>query len=309
MRDEILSDLVADEDDLRARAFRRLRERIYGRHPLHRPAEGYVGTVRRLRRAHAVAFHDRWYSPARTVLAIAGDLDPKDAARLAKQHFGRWRAGAREQPAAPAIPQSSSWSARVQVPREQVHIALGHIGIRRADPDYHALLVLDHVLGTGPGFTDRISKKIRDELGLTYGVSANITASAGREPGIFAAYLSTEPKNAKLACESLVAELRRVIASPPSVEEVRTAKDYSMGSYPFALERNSHRAHALIQMERHQLGADHVEKFPRRIAAVTAADVARRARPSQTQRSRRRDSGSLPDGVPPLGVPPNWGPA
>ena len=30
-------------------------------------------------------------------------------------------------------------------------VLCGHLGIRRKDPDYLTLLVMDHVLGSGPG--------------------------------------------------------------------------------------------------------------------------------------------------------------
>ena len=51
--------------------------------------------------------------------------------------------------------------------REQVHLYVGHLGIRRSDPDYEALVVMDHVLGTGPGFTNRISRKLRNMSSLS----------------------------------------------------------------------------------------------------------------------------------------------
>ena len=66
---------------------------------------------------------------------------------------------------------------------QQLHFYMGHVGIRRDNPDYYKLLVMDYVLGTGPGFTDRLSARLRDRLGLAYTVSANITSSAGEQPG------------------------------------------------------------------------------------------------------------------------------
>ena len=52
------------------------------------------------------------------------------------------------------------------MPREQVHVFLGHVGIRRSDPDFYALMVMDHVLGSGPGFTSRIARRLRDDEGV-----------------------------------------------------------------------------------------------------------------------------------------------
>ena len=58
-----------------------------------------------------------------------------------------------------------------------------------------ALLVMDYILGTGAGFTDRLSSRLRDREGLAYTVTANITSSASEEPGLFTCYIGTEAKN------------------------------------------------------------------------------------------------------------------
>ena len=64
----------------------------------------------------------------------------------------------------------------------QLHVFIGHPGIRRNSPDYYKLLVMDYVLGTGSGFTDRLSSRLRDREGLAYTVTANITGGAWMNP-------------------------------------------------------------------------------------------------------------------------------
>jgi zinc protease len=52
-----------------------------------------IGTVATLTAATAAkveAFHQRWYRPENTVIAIAGDIDPAQAEQLIKDHFGSW---------------------------------------------------------------------------------------------------------------------------------------------------------------------------------------------------------------------------
>jgi hypothetical protein len=109
----------------------------------------------------------------------------------------------------------------IAMAREQVHIYMGHIGVRRTDPDYYALAVMDHVLGTGPGFTSRCSKKLRDELGLCYSVSAGITASASEEPGMFTAYIGTSPEHRQRAIDGFMAEIERILDILPTGEIAR----------------------------------------------------------------------------------------
>lgn len=58
-------------------------------------AHSPIGTEATLTGATAAAlraFHDRWYRPDRTVVAISGDADPAVMEELLKQHFSGWQA-------------------------------------------------------------------------------------------------------------------------------------------------------------------------------------------------------------------------
>jgi zinc protease len=159
-----------------------------------------------------------------------------------------------------------------------VHVFLGHLGIRRNDPDYAALVVLDHVLGTGPGFTNRISKKLRDELGLAYTVNAAIHSTAGILPGTFSAYIGTSPQHVATAIAGFRSEILRVQEELVSPEELRVAQDYLVGSFVLSFQRASRRSNYMISAERHNLPADNLVSLPREFAAVTREDLRRVAR-------------------------------
>lgn len=51
---------------------------------------GNVKTLEAATPASVLAFHRRWYRPARTVVIISGDIDPATAARLVVKNFGGW---------------------------------------------------------------------------------------------------------------------------------------------------------------------------------------------------------------------------
>jgi zinc protease len=159
------------------------------------------------------------------------------------------------------------------MPREQVHVYLGHIGIRRTHPDFYTLSVMDHVLGTGPGFTSRCSRKLRDEQGLCYAVSAGITASAGEEPGTFTAYIGTSPEHRQRAIDGFLDEIRRIRTEPVSAQELQDVKDYLTGSFVFGLERNSNLAAYAIRARRFGLGFDFLQRYPDLIRGITAEHV------------------------------------
>src|SRR5262249_52017030 len=150
---------------------------------------------------------------------------------------------------------------------------MGHPGIRRDNPDYFKLLVMDYVLGTGPGFTDRLSARLRDREGLGYTVSANISSSAGEEPGMFTCYIGTYPKFFQGAKKGFLEEIHRLRKDPPSLEEVEDAKKYLLGNLPFHFETDESIAGQLLAVEQYQLGLDYLDRYRKAVAEVTPADV------------------------------------
>ncbi len=150
----------------------------------------------------------------------------------------------------------------------------GHLGIRRTDPDYYAIQVLDTILG-GAGLTSRIPRKLRDEQGLAYTTFASLAGSAGINPGKFVAYIGTSPENVERAISGFVEEVDRIIVEPVGSEELAAAQAYLTGSFVFGFETNAQIARFLINAEVFGLGFDYVEQYPKYIAAVDAAQITR----------------------------------
>jgi zinc protease len=159
--------------------------------------------------------------------------------------------------------------------KEQIHILLGHLGINRTHPDYHALRVMDVILGDSPGMTARIPRILRDDLGLAYTTYANITSTAGVDPGRFVAYIGTSPEHQTKAIAAIRDEIERMRQEVVTPEELAAAKAYLTGSFVFNFETNAQRALFLIETEIHGLGDDYAQRYPERIDAVTAEEVLR----------------------------------
>ena len=125
-------------------------------------------------------------------------------------------------PAIPGAPRDAHDSLRHA--SAQTNQFLGHVGITRTDPDYVALEVMDNVLGTGAGFTDRLSKNIRDEKGLAYTVFGNMTRTAGVVPGRSASTRARSPSDVALALAEMRKEVQGILDRPPTTEELVGAK-------------------------------------------------------------------------------------
>lgn len=277
-KERILQRLENEAADPRQQGVLNFRRMIYGDHWMGRPAYGSIESVQRIEARDLRSHHRKHWVAARGVIAVCGDVDPEAVRRFLDRRLAGWKRGQAMKKRAASFPSPKAMAKVTKADRRQVHVYLGHLGIRRNDPDYSTLVVLDHVLGQGPGFTDRISRRLRDELGLAYTVSAGISASAGLSPGTFTAYIGTSPEHVTTAVEHFLFELRRIQDELVPEEELRVAKDYLIGSFSMGFERASRRASYLISAEVHGHPSDHLERLPREFDAVTPESLQQAAR-------------------------------
>ncbi len=277
-RDRLLQRLLVEEDDARLVAARKFRHLIYGEHWLGRPERGTAQTVKGIERGHLAAFRRRNWVASRAVIAVCGNVSPAAVQRFFERRLENWKTGRDLGPPKLDFPRPAHRFDAFVASRQQVHLFLGHLGVRRNDPDYVPLMVMDHVLGTGPGFADRISRRLRDVEGLAYSVSANVHSSAGTHPGLFTAYIGTSAEKVPQALRGFIEEIERIREQPVAPEELELVHSYLTGSFVLGFERASRRAQYLVFAHRQGLPDDYLSNLPARIRSVSIEDVQRVAR-------------------------------
>jgi len=280
VRAAVLSEIAAEEDDPTTQARKGFLKEVYGAHPWGRLPRGDRESVAAITRDDVLAHWKAFHAPASAILAVTGDFEAGAMLSRVKQRFGAWAGGGPRVPPLPALAAATKPVAKtIRLPdKQQCNLFVGNLGLRRKDPDYIPVLVMDHVLGTGPGFTDRLSKDLRDGQGLAYTVYARCAASAGEEPGTFTAFIGCSPADLPRAREGIFGHLRRIREEPVTEEELRDAQSYLTGSQVFRYETTEQLAGILVDLHRFGLGFDYPERFPALVNAVTREDVQRVAR-------------------------------
>ena len=275
---------------------------LYGpTNPLGRPGDGTTETVRAFTQSKVKAWHQRYFRPDNCIIAAVGDFDTETMFKQIEAKFGAWQKPATalsfptydfQRPAKLEGEQVFSFKnfdpAKVDQKRkrimidhpekDQVVVRLQTLGITRDNPDYYALLVMDNILGTSPGFTDRFSNRLRDQMGLAYSTYANISSSSGIYKGAFLGYIGTRAENVELAIKTMYELINEIRTQPVSEDEITSAKDYLKGSFVFDVESTGQLAGMLIEMERYNLGFDYLVKYVKAVDAVTIADIQRVAK-------------------------------
>ncbi len=261
-----------DEDTTRVAEKELLAEIFPEGHPLHAQRLGTKESVSRITRDDLAAFHARYYRPENVILAIVGDTDPSEVARLVEDAFGGWaRGGEPARPELPSVPApTEARVVRVPVPsKTQADIALGFPGLSRRDPDYYKADLMNYVLGRG--FMSRLNMRIREEMGMAYYVWSNYWAYWGAGPWVL--QMGVNPENVEKAISTAIEELERIQKEPPPDEEVELWKDYVEGTVARRMETFSGIAQNLVISAFYELGPYFPYEYPGILRAITAEQV------------------------------------
>ena len=148
LRDERLNDLLQAQADPRRRVEEAFVGTIYAASsPYHRPSGGTRETVEGLASDQLRAVYRRMLHPARATLIVGGDLGAQDVVGMVERLFGAWDgAGATAAASATIADTGTSVGRLVRVIHRpgsvQTEIRVGHRGVPRRIPDFHAVSVM-----------------------------------------------------------------------------------------------------------------------------------------------------------------------
>jgi zinc protease len=275
LRDERMNDLLQAWSDPRRRAERVFPETIFAQDvPYSRPLAGVQTTVRPLDRDAVVERHRQIIDPSVATLVVAGDLTGVSLEALAEEHLGHRTAGGRgsaEATAGAALAHPAGAQIvlvdRPGAPQSEVRI--GHLGVPRKTPDFHAISVLNAILGGT--FNSRLNRVIREEKGYSYGIHS--TFEMRRRAGPFAVRCAVETAVTVPAIDEILRILRDMTTVPPDDDELNVARDYLVGVFPLRFETSGQVAAALTGLVIHDLPDDELDRYRPQVAAVDAAAV------------------------------------
>ena len=279
LRDERLNDLLQVKADPRRRVDQAFTSTIYASDsPYSRPAAGGEETVPRLAPDVLRELHCSLLDPRLMALVVGGDLSGLDIPSLVESVLGSVAA---PRDAAPATGASASEPrAGSAVDRSivrfyhrpgsvQTELRIGHVGLSRRAPDFHAVAVMSAILGGL--FNSRLQMNLREEKGYTYGIGAGFDMRRGRGPFAVRTAVQT-PATVPSITESL-SELRRIRETPVTQTELDAARDYLVGVFPLRFETPGAVVGALGGLFVHDLPDDELARYRSEVEAVTIEAV------------------------------------
>jgi predicted Zn-dependent peptidase len=258
------------------RAFARV---LYDGHPYGHLGLGTTASLTATAVEETRLLHAALFSPAGATLVVVGDRPAEEMLDAAAETFGGWRAPAStmviDRAAALAPPPAVPLTRLGVVSRPgaaQSELRIGHACAPRATPDYHALLMLNTILGGQ--FVSRINLNLREAKGYTYGVRTGFDLRRGIGPFVMQTSVGTDVTVP--AISEALKEISDIASARPA-----TADELSLGfatvskGYPRGFETASQVARSVAQLALHGLPDSYFEDFIPRLAQVTIDDVSR----------------------------------
>jgi zinc protease len=243
-------------------------------HPFAVRTQARIAAVEKLTRADVQGFYQKHYGTQGLSFVGVGDLDPQILHPQVKAALDNWNGNNPTAIVIPDVPGTGTPTQAHEVMKDKanVSIALGHrTDIKLKSPDYFAALIANYALGQS-SLSSRLGIRVRDELGLTYGIYSYFPEPGyGASPWVIG--VTSNPTNVQKVLDATKGVLEQYQKEGISDTELAQAKSALIGSYVVSMTTNSQIAQRLGTIELYGLGADYIAQRAKMINGVTKAQV------------------------------------
>ncbi|MCU0507208.1 MAG: insulinase family protein [Anaerolineae bacterium] len=255
-------------------------------HPYHHSVIGWQCDLETMTREQLYEHYRTYYTPNNAIVAVAGDFDPDAMLARIGELFGPVPAG----PALPKFnavepPQRGERRVTVEGPGMTQYLEIAYRAPEATHPDYHALVILDTILGGakgmslwGGGTSNRSSRLYKAMVETELASDADCAISSTINPYLFSFSATVRQGRTLPEVESaMLAQIQKVMDEPISDEELQKAIKQTKAQFAYSSESVTDQGYWLGFSE---IVADigWFENFLERIEAVTVDDVRRVAR-------------------------------
>jgi len=210
----------------------RLFATAYQRHPYRFPVIGEIEIYNQLTQEQVMQYYKTRYVPNNLTFVVVGDVDAEKVRQQLTEFFKAYP----EKSLKPLfIPEEPPQLGRREVHQEfateLTHLSLAWHIPEVTNPDVPALDLLSSILGDGR--SSRLYRRVREEAGLAYRISA-FSYTPG-DPGLFGIDATLDPKKREAAEQLVLRILDEVKQAGVTTEELMKAKKISLSHHLGAL--------------------------------------------------------------------------
>lgn len=220
------------------------------------------------------AFYRQHYGSHEMILTVVGDVKTDAVRAEVEARLNDWKSDNPDAVMIPDVPMQPKGQTKVKTMKDKanVSIAMGvQTDLKLGDDDYFAAQLANHALGRS-SLSSRLGLKVRDELGLTYGIYSYFP-NAGLGAGPWLVGVTTNPQNVTKTIEATKGVIAKYRKEGITDKELELAKSSMIGSYLVHLATNPEIAERLTDASFYHLGDHYVQERAAKIRKVTKAQV------------------------------------
>jgi len=238
--------------------------------------EAQYWTVAAVTRQDLLDWHKRHFAPNNIIFGIVGDFDSKQMENRLREAFGSLPKGTPyDPPQIPVLGPKPGVYIAEKTDVNQSEIAMLGVGIRRDNPDYFAVRVMNEIFGGG--FSSRLFKNLRSKQALAYSVGGGVGAGYNH-PALIDISMGTKSASTAKAVAALYQQIDDLLSNAPTDAELKQARDSILNGFIFAYDSPDKVLSEQLTYELYGYAKDFLERFRDAVDKVTSADVLRVAR-------------------------------
>ncbi len=217
-------------------------------------------------------FYKEHWNPGAMTLIVVGDVDPKALQAKLDAGLGGWKPAGTKR-AAKAVANAAKLTNRLLLvdrpAAAQSDVRIGLIGPDRRDKRFFAFEVYRTTLGDG--FTSRLTQRLREQLGITYGAGASMDWRLARGPFVIGTAIVTAA-TAQGITETLKLVEDLTTTDVPAAE-LEKSKQNMIRALPAKFDTNAGTAGAFAELVLQGLPDDWFVRYSDGVRKVTAKDI------------------------------------
>lgn len=251
-----------------------LGELMYGDTPYGWSIAGPKENISKMKIEDFLNYRKTHYVAEKTLIVVAGDVNPKMAFAKIEKLFKNMEVGKRVKKGKVKEAQDEPKLKFKNKETDQSHLVLGFRTFGLYDKRIPTLKVLSTILGGG--MSSRLFQKMREELGICYYIYSAINDYT--DHGNFVIPAGVDKNRLDSAVEGILTEVRKIIKEKVSAEELRKAKDYLIGRMYLGLESSDSLAgfYGFQEIMREEIKTP--KEAEKEIEKVTAGDIQKLAK-------------------------------
>jgi len=269
-KDVVIEERRLGENDPHRNLFEHLDLVSFSYHPYRNPIIGFMSDIERLTRDDVYNWYKKYYNPANAIIIIAGDVNPEEALKFVKKHYGNIN-GKKEQDILFEEPlQNGEKRFELKKDIRTPALAIQYHAVGLNHEDMYAFDIISMILSFG--MSSRFEKNLVREAGIA--TTINTYSSTLKHGGSFS-ILGIPQKGIDIQSleKEIYNEIEKLKNEPVTDEELEKAKNQVLAQTIYRQDSAAGIGFALGWWEIEGDAWQNINRYPEEVQKLTKEDI------------------------------------